>query len=169
MKKKLILILAFIFVFFTGYFVGDAAAVQKANKVIDKKNEDIAKLKEAYGIMKVVANDRENELKETKANNFKTDVVAEWKEVKVFEGESIKDTESFKINSEEWRINWSTTPGELEDMNFQIYVYDKDKNLVGVAANVVGKSEDVSYQRGNGEYYLSINSAQEYKIIVEEK
>ena len=92
----------------------------------------------------------------------------DWKEVIIFEGESIKDTETFHIEGKEWRIVWSTEPGDLGDMNFQIYAYDSDQNMKSVAANVVGKANDTSTIRGDGDYYLSINTAQPYKIIIEE-
>ncbi len=93
----------------------------------------------------------------------------EWKEVIRFEGESIKDTETFKVSSNEWRINWSTKPGDMGEMNFQIYVYNADGDLESVAANIIGEGSDMSYIRGSGDYYLTINTAQPYTVIVEEK
>ncbi len=92
-----------------------------------------------------------------------------WREVKRFSGQSIKDTESFRISGREWRISWETKPGEYGDMNFQIYVYNSAGEIVGVAANVVGYDKDFSIQRGAGNYYFTINTAQPYTIIVEEK
>lgn len=94
---------------------------------------------------------------------------ATWQTVTTFEGNSIKDTETFHVSSNEWRINWSTEPGQLGDMNFQIYVYKDSEIPVSVAANVIGKGNDISYVRGSGDYYLKINTAQPYKIIIEEK
>ncbi|ADY54716.1 hypothetical protein Sgly_0350 [Syntrophobotulus glycolicus DSM 8271] len=92
-----------------------------------------------------------------------------WTEVIKFEGESAKDTETFNISSNEWRIVWDTQPGNLGDMNFSISVYKSDGSLESVAANVIGKANDSSYVRGKGEYYLSINTGQPYTITVEEK
>lgn len=94
---------------------------------------------------------------------------ATWQQVATWDGNGTKNTETFHIQSNEWRINWSTEPGEYGDMNFQIFIYNTNNNPIGVAANVIGQASDVSYMRGSGDYYLSINSGQPYQIIVEEK
>ena len=93
-----------------------------------------------------------------------------WRTVKVFQGSSIKNTETFYISSREWRISWITRPGKYGDMNFQIYVYeDKQNSFPQVVANVIGYSKDSSIMRGSGNYYLTINSAQEYTITIEQR
>ena len=92
-----------------------------------------------------------------------------WAEVITFEGKSIKDTESFDISADEWRLRWETEPGDFGPMNFQIYVYKSNKEMVGVAANVIGEGSDSSVMRGKGTYYLTINTAQPYKIVVEQR
>ncbi|KPU44289.1 hypothetical protein OXPF_24570 [Oxobacter pfennigii] len=102
-------------------------------------------------------------------NNNAANTEVKWTEVTRFEGNSIKDTGTFEITSSEWRISWDTKPGDYGAMNFQIYIYKPDKSLVDVAANVIGESKDSSVQRGSGEYYLTINSAQPYTVIIEEK
>jgi hypothetical protein len=91
-----------------------------------------------------------------------------WQQIIAFEGSSTKNTQTFHVTSNEWRINWSTQPGQYGDMNFQIMVYKGENNLVSVAANVIGKGADTSYMRGSGDYYLMINTAQPYKITIEE-
>ncbi len=91
-----------------------------------------------------------------------------WQEVITFKGNSIKDTQKFDIESDEWRIKWSTAPGELGDMNFQIFLYDGKGNLEGVLANIVGKGSDESYGHQAGTYYFTINTAQNYEIVVEQ-
>ena len=88
-------------------------------------------------------------------------VIATWS------GNSIKDTQTFHVYSNEWKISWNTEPGQYGAMNFQIYVYNSDGTLKGVAANVIGSSSDSSIIRGSGDYYLSINTAQPYEITVE--
>ena len=92
-----------------------------------------------------------------------------WTEVTSWEGSSIKDTETFSITANEWRIQWSTKPGEHGEMNFQIYVYEANGELKSVAANIIGEGSDVSYIRGAGDYYLTINTAQPYTIVIEQK
>lgn len=98
-----------------------------------------------------------------------TPSTSEWKKVKTFEGNAIKDTETFKITSDEWRIVWETEPGDMGEMNFQVYVYKADGTLESVVANVIGKGNDTSIVRGSGDYYLSIVTAQPYKITIEQK
>ena len=75
------------------------------------------------------------------------------------------------VNEQEWKISWSTRPGDYGEMNFQILVYNADgtpylQNFV--VANVIGADTDSSVMRGSGRYYLTINSAQPYEITVEE-
>jgi hypothetical protein len=92
--------------------------------------------------------------------NSKPQVIAEWS------GSAIKNTETFHITSDEWEIAWDTKPGEYGNMNFQIYVYNADGSLKDVAANVIGANNDHTIERGSGDYYLNINTAQPYKIEV---
>lgn len=92
-----------------------------------------------------------------------------WYKVAQWQGKSIKNTETFNISSREWRISWETKAGEYGEMNFQIYVYNSDGDLVSVAANVIGYDKDSTIIRGKGSYYLMINTAQPYTIIVEER
>ena len=103
------------------------------------------------------------EVKEPVKNN------SPWYEIARWQGKSIKNTETFHIPSHEWRISWKTEPGEYGDMNFQIYVYETSSSIPGIAANVIGYDMDSSIMRGAGDYYLTINSAQPYIIIVEAK
>jgi hypothetical protein len=94
-----------------------------------------------------------------------------WQEVITFEGSSIKNTQTFHVDSDNWRISWSTWPGDYGNMNFQIMTYNGDGSMKepGVAANVIGKGSDTSYMRGSGDYYLTINTGQPYKVVVEEQ
>jgi len=92
---------------------------------------------------------------------------AQWQKVARWAGNSIKNTETFHISSHEWRISWSTKPGEHGPVNFQIFVYRSDRGLAGVAANVIGEGSDTSIMRGAGDYYLTINTGQPYEVVVE--
>jgi hypothetical protein len=91
-------------------------------------------------------------------------VVAQWT------GNSIKDTETFDVSTNEWKISWDTRPGDYGEMNFQIYVYKSDGTPHGtfVVANVIGRDTDSSVMRGAGSFYLTINSGQPYEVTVEE-
>lgn len=94
---------------------------------------------------------------------------AAWHEVAKFAGKSIKQTETFTIPGDEWRIGWDTKAGTYGAMNFQIYVYKPDRSLANVAANVIGADKDSTIMRGSGAYYLQINTAQPYSIVVDAK
>lgn len=95
---------------------------------------------------------------------------ATWRTVLEVSGKSIKQTETFSITGDEWRVSWSVkTRGRGSD-NFSIYVYNADGSLKGVAANVQGADDDSTIMRGAGTYYLKIlNTAQPYGIVVEDK
>lgn len=95
---------------------------------------------------------------------------ATWHTVLEVSGKSIKQSETFTITGDEWRISWSAkTRGRGSDI-FQIYVYNADGSLKGVAANVQGADDDATIMRGAGTYYLEIlNTAQPYGIVVEDK
>lgn len=88
-------------------------------------------------------------------------------EVARWEGKATKNTETFHISSRQWRISWTTRPGEFGAMNFQIYVYKEGSVLPNVAANVIGTDSDSTIMRGAGDYYLTINTGQPYVIVVE--
>jgi len=92
-----------------------------------------------------------------------------WHEIASWEGTATKSTETFNVSTTEWRISWETRPGQLGDMNFQIYVYKANGDLVTVAANIIGYNKDNSIIRGIGSYYLMINTAQPYSISIQEK
>lgn len=92
-----------------------------------------------------------------------------WRTVKEFAGSSIKNTATFAITGDEWRIRWSTRQGKYGAMNFQIYVHDAETDsLKDLAANVIGEGSDETVIRGSGRYYLKFNTAQPYKAVVEE-
>jgi hypothetical protein len=92
-----------------------------------------------------------------------------WYIISRWQGKSTKNTETFRIPTNEWRISWNTEPGEYGDMNFIISAYKPPSNLPDVVANVIGRDRDSSIMRGAGDYYLSINTAQQYEIVVEAK
>ena len=92
-----------------------------------------------------------------------------WVDVTKFEGNGIKNTEKFAIDSDEWRIVWSTQVGDAGKQNFQIYVNDKDGELVDLVANIIGQGNDISYMNKSGEYSLKIVSGQPYTITIQEK
>ncbi len=101
------------------------------------------------------------------SNNNELEKAQTWKKIKSWNGNGIKNTESFIIKSDEWRIKWTN-----KGMLLQIYVYPKDKSafsLFDLAANTTEPGSDVSYFHKPGEYYLTISAIGGWSVIVEEK
>lgn len=90
-----------------------------------------------------------------------------WQKVTEFKGNSIKNTQKFTVGND-WKIVWSTTPGQYGNMNFVIAVNDENGSPVSIAANIIGKGSDESYMTTAGTFSLGINTAQNYDIIIEE-
>lgn len=128
------------------------------DKPVEKTNEEIQST--SY-------NDS-GDVSTTKSQEISTDT-SPWYKISQWQGKSIKNTETFHIPTSEWRISWKTEPGEYGDMNFQIYVYEPPSELPDVVANVIGRDTDSSIMRGAGDYYLTINSAQQYEVIIDAK
>lgn len=81
-------------------------------------------------------------------------------------GNGSKQTEIYHIPAREWIISWKTEPGQYGPMNFAISVHKANGELVSIAANVIGKSEDHTVMHVEGDYYLSINTSQPYAIVI---
>jgi len=99
---------------------------------------------------------------ETTQTPLPVQIIAKWT------GSGIKNTETFHVTSNEWFIAWDTRPGQYGDMNFIVTVYNSDGSYKDSAANVIGASNDHTVERGAGDYYLNINTAQPYTIEIQE-
>jgi hypothetical protein len=86
--------------------------------------------------------------------------------IATFEGESTKDTETFHVPSDQFKISWDTKPGNFEG-NFIFTIKNADGSLKAAGANVIGTNSESTIVRGAGDYYLSITATQPYKITVE--
>lgn len=92
-------------------------------------------------------------------------VFANWVEVKTWDGTNTKDTETFQVDSAEWRINWKSSSDAL----FSIIVYDDTGKTVSVAANTLKAGSDVSYVHRRGRFYLKITAGNtRYSVSVED-
>jgi hypothetical protein len=92
----------------------------------------------------------------------------EWIVIREWRGNATKNTERFTVGPE-WCVDWSTGPGDYGPMNFQIFINKSDGGFGGVAANVIGPSQDVSYQYEAGTFYVTINTGQPYAVRVLER
>ena len=84
-------------------------------------------------------------------------------------GNDSRNTETFIITTNEWRIWWWTEPGKEREANFQIYVYEENGDFVDMVANIIGKSNQFTIMRGKGSYYLKIVTGQFYMITIYEE
>lgn len=103
-------------------------------------------------------------------NNSETINPPAWQQVFAFNGNSIKETESFIVSSNEWRVRWEVGGRNRDTDIFQVFVYDANGNLKTTVANQRGSGSDSNIVRGKGTYYLKILAVEQpYKIVVEEK
>jgi hypothetical protein len=95
----------------------------------------------------------------------------DWAPVASWQGQGIKETESFETTASEWRVAWATSKERVAGM-IRIYVHRADGGgLVSLAANQMGTGQDVSYVRTPpGRYFLRINAANvDWSVAVEEQ
>lgn len=94
---------------------------------------------------------------------------ARWREVAAWSGSDNKNTETFTVNSHEWRIRWDSKPNKSVGGNFSVFLYTEKGKMKSLVVNASGASSDSSIMRGKGSYYLDISSLfSDYAIIVEE-
>ena len=87
--------------------------------------------------------------------------------MKRWSGKATRTTETFQVRSDNWRISWETTPGEVGAMNFQICVHKAGFKTFTVVADVTGADQDSIIMQGAGDYYLTITTTQSYTVTVE--
>jgi hypothetical protein len=94
-----------------------------------------------------------------------------WRTVASWSGSGMKETESFNVESREWRISWETSNEPFAGAGLlQIYVYNDQGEMVSLAANRQGLGRDVSYVRGKGRFHLMLNSANiDWSVMVEDQ
>jgi hypothetical protein len=93
---------------------------------------------------------------------------AKWRKVKTFKGEQNKNTETFGIAAQEWRISWAADPGRGDNGNFGLMLYTEAGSMQDSLANIIGKGSESTMERGAGQYYLTIVASEPYAIVVEE-
>jgi len=76
-----------------------------------------------------------------------------------FEGSGDKTTETFTIDSNKWRINWSVVPAN-EYKTMYVYVHKEGQDF-SVANFSMGENNSDSYvvREGPGKFYLEVNAA----------
>lgn len=91
---------------------------------------------------------------------------SEWVRVTGFLGNSDKNTETFTITGEMWRISWSHT---TENAYFGFTPVKVDgTRLEDCGITALGTTDDSTICYENGEFYLDIDASYSYGISVEE-
>jgi hypothetical protein len=87
--------------------------------------------------------------------------------IKKYSGNGMQTTRPF-VAKTSWEMQWNTKVDGF--MIFQVYLYDGDGNLVGVAANQTKPGKGSFYSPKKGTFYLNINAICDWEIkIVEVK
>lgn len=90
-------------------------------------------------------------------------VVGNMYRIASWEGAANKNTETFDVTTQEWKIAWWTRG----DSNFILEVYDADSNRrIELAVNIVGNGQDSTIMRSKGRFYLKISTSQDYRVQV---
>jgi len=92
-----------------------------------------------------------------------------WNKIYNLKGSKSKKSKVFKISGKEWKISWKTTPQKNKEGEFILLLRDKrNKSDAEIIANVTGADEDTRYLSSKGNYYLVVNTNQNYEVWVEE-
>jgi len=87
--------------------------------------------------------------------------------LKSYSGSGMQTTRPFTVKTA-WEMQWDIKAGEF--IVFQVYLYDKDGNTVGIVANQSKSGKGSSYNPKKGTFYLSVNATSDWEIkIVEVK
>lgn len=88
-----------------------------------------------------------------------TGSIRNWRTVDRLEGFSEKNTATFNIPTDQWRLRWQASGVDgNRSLYFSIKVRESDGSAVGLVANVSESGGDATYLRGPGNYYLEISS-----------
>lgn len=83
--------------------------------------------------------------------------------IKSYSGNGAQTTRPF-VAKTPWEMQWNTKAENF--MLFQVYLYDGDGNLVGVAANQTKPGKGSFYSPKKGTYYLTINAIADWEIKI---
>ena len=83
-----------------------------------------------------------------------------WYTVTTFTGNSSKNTQSFSIKGEKWRVEWNCQlTGEFESGNFSVFAEPVGGGFGDLVANTMCPANDVTYfYEGEKTYYFEISS-----------
>ena len=101
-----------------------------------------------------------------------TATAATWHEVARWEGKGYKNTETFHVNSKQWKVSWNFYSEDEGHGVFYVYAMREDGTATDKAVSYSGGSgsDSTILRSGPGDCYLKIMSANgSWQIIVEDK
>ena len=135
---------------------------QAAKEAVEKAKEKLEEVKEK-------AAEVDEEVKRKLKEKMSIATVDGWLTIISWQGRSTKDTESFQVQSSEWRLRWITHSVSEGETGFKIIVRDEQNAIVSEVANIKGYDEDSSYVKQSGKFYLQIVSGQPYCVVAEQR
>jgi hypothetical protein len=95
---------------------------------------------------------------------------AQWATVQTWTGSHRQNTESFTINSHDWRVSWRITAPDPEVVEFDGVIRHEDGSVFETISGTQTDTLLTSHMRGAGTYYLELSVANgEYEVVVEEE
>lgn len=95
-----------------------------------------------------------------------------WQQVASWQGNGVKSTETFHVNSKQWRVTWNYTGRKGGDGgHLSVFAHNEDGSWSELAASQTGAGSGDSIMRsGPGDCYLEISSTSgSWQVVVEEK
>ena len=83
--------------------------------------------------------------------------------IKRYSGNGMQTTRPF-VAKTPWEMQWDTKAEGF--MIFQVYLYDGEGNLVGVAANQTKPGKGSFYNPKKGTFYLTVNTMSDWEIKI---
>ncbi|MGM0602240.1 MAG: hypothetical protein ACQESS_02875 [Bacillota bacterium] len=151
--RKIIFLILILSLFFSSAIMAKEMTrediLQKLDEISAIEN-DIARL-EAYD--KLVSSLNIN-LDQNKESSLSNNIIKE------YSGSGMQSTRPFTVDNA-WEIQWSAS-GEV----FQIYLYEKNGNLVNIAANQMGAGKGSYYSPKTGTFYLEVNAMGNWEVKI---
>jgi hypothetical protein len=115
----------------------------------------------------------ENSAEITPKSSIQQETTKQWVEIAKFTGTDDKRTETFKTQSNRFRIAYATDSEYAKYATMYLYIYPEDENSRYIdSLTINGQTKDQSIIRTSpGKYYFKINEANvdSWQIIVEEE
>lgn len=125
-----------------------------------------------YGLNKNLSSNQSTNFNSQKVQNE----AQKWTEICTLSGNGIKKSSIFKLVGNESRVHYKYRAAEgLDAGYFSIYFLDRGKDplrdggIPEVMTTSVKEDSESSIQKSEGEYYIFVNAAGDWSVLVEEK